>query len=123
MEYKRRIQLPEKPEKSFFLWGPRQTGKTTLLRSTYPEAFRVDLLKTDELVRYASQPVLFRQVVSALPRDRLVVVDEIQKAPVLLDEVHYLIEEEGRVFGLCGSSALSTPDRSPITTSRPMPPR
>jgi len=48
--YKRLIRLPAKPGKSFFLWGPRQTGKTTLLKSLYPDALRIDLLKTEELV-------------------------------------------------------------------------
>ncbi|MGD9976198.1 MAG: ATP-binding protein [Desulfatirhabdiaceae bacterium] len=90
---------------SFFLWGPRQTGKTTLLKHCYPDAFRIDLLKTDELMRYIRSPSRFREEVAALPHDRLVVVDEIQKAPVLLDEIHYMIQEWQRVFVLCGSSA------------------
>lgn len=103
--YKRFLCLPETPKKSFFLWGPRQTGKTTLLQSLYPDALRIDLLKTDELMRYAKKPSLIREEVAALPPDQLVVVDEIQKAPVLLDEIHYMIQEWQRVFGLCGSSA------------------
>ena len=103
--YKRTLQLPDKPSQSFFLWGPRKTGKTTLLKARYPDARRIDLLKTDELVRYARQPSLLREEVAALPADRLVVVDEIQKAPTLLDEIHYMIQEWQRVFGLCGSSA------------------
>jgi predicted AAA+ superfamily ATPase len=97
--------LPAKPAKSFFLWGPRQTGKTTLLKSLYPDALRIDLLKTDELVRYSRQPSLLRQEVAALSPERLIVVDEVQKAPVLLDEIHYMIQEWQRVFALCGSSA------------------
>ena len=103
--YKRLLQLPAEPEKSFFLWGPRRTGKTTLLKALYPEALRLDLLKTDELVRYNRQPSLLRQEVAALPPHHLIVVDEIQKAPALLDEIHYMIEEWRRVFVLCGSSA------------------
>ena len=46
--YKRNLRLPEKPKQSFFLWGTRQTGKTTLLKACYPDALRIDLLKTDE---------------------------------------------------------------------------
>lgn len=103
--YTRKRQLPAQPERSFFLWGPRQTGKTTLLKSVYPDALRIDLLKTDELMRYLQQPSLLREVAAAVPRERLIVIDEIQKAPVLLDEIHYLIQEYGQVFVLCGSSA------------------
>ncbi|MFH1847333.1 MAG: AAA family ATPase [Candidatus Omnitrophota bacterium] len=103
--YKRLLNLPKRPKQSFFLWGPRQTGKTTLLKKTYPTAYRIDLLKSDVLMRYLQRPADFREEVMALDSSRLVVVDEIQKAPVLLDEVHYLIQEENRVFALCGSSA------------------
>ncbi|MBM4256823.1 MAG: hypothetical protein FJ147_13125 [Deltaproteobacteria bacterium] len=50
------LPLPKALEQSFFLWGPRQTGKSSLLKETYPNAFRVDLLKTDEYLRYTQQP-------------------------------------------------------------------
>ena len=103
--YKRLLQLPVHPENSFFLWGPRQTGKTTLLKTTYPGAMRIDLLKTDELMRYTQEPSLLRQEVLALAPGRMVVIDEIQKVPALLDEIHYLIQEQDRIFALCGSSA------------------
>ena len=103
--YKRSLRLPKKPRQSFFLWGPRRTGKTTLLRMCYPDAFRIDLLKTDELVRYAKAPSLLREEAAALSNDRLIMVDEIQKAPGLLDEIHYMIQEWNRIFALCGSSA------------------
>ena len=102
--FTRRLTLATTPRESFFLWGPRQTGKTSLLRSTYPGARRVDLLETDTFSRYASQPHLLRQELEAEPH-RFVVIDEIQKVPALLDEVHWLIENRGLVFGLCGSSA------------------
>ncbi|MFC1582872.1 ATP-binding protein [Planctomycetota bacterium] len=103
--YERKLQLPDSPKQSFFLWGPRQTGKTTLLKRKYPGAYRIDLLKSDVLMRYLQQPFIFREEISALETGQLVIVDEIQKAPVLLDEVHYLIQEQNRIFGLCGSSA------------------
>lgn len=103
--YNRLLQLPTQPTKSFFLWGPRQTGKTTFLKAKYPDAIRIDLLKTDELMRYLRRPALLREEAGSQPARRLIVIDEIQKAPSLLDEVHFLIEEQKRVFGLCGSSA------------------
>ena len=103
--YTRALKLPKSPEQTFFLWGSRQTGKTTLLKNTYPQAFRIDLLKNEELIRYLQHPELFREQVMALPEKQLVVVDEIQKAPILLNEIHYLIQEQNRIFALCGSSA------------------
>ncbi len=102
---KRLLPLPVVPEQSFFLWGPRQTGKSSLLKETYPNAFRVDLLKTDEYLRYTQQPFLLREELRTFSPKRLVIIDEVQKVPMLLDEVHWLIENAGLVFGLCGSSA------------------
>ena len=103
--YQRLAPLPQVPQRSFFLWGPRQTGKTTLLKLLYPNAMRIDLLKTDELLRYLKNPSILREEVEALPSGQLVVIDEIQKAPMLLNEIHWLIEEKGRKFALSGSSA------------------
>lgn len=104
--YKRLLKLPIRPKQSFFLWGPRQTGKTTLLKETYPNALRIDLLKSDILMRYLQRPAFFREEIMALnPKQSIIIVDEIQKAPVLLDEIHYLIQEKKYIFGLCGSSA------------------
>jgi len=98
----RRIELPNQ---SFFLWGPRQSGKTTLLKHRYPEAHRIDLLRTEERMRYEREPHLLGELLRALPPDQRVVIDEIQKVPALLDEVHYAMQETGRIFTLCGSSA------------------
>jgi predicted AAA+ superfamily ATPase len=103
--FKRALPLPSRPTDSFFLWGPRQTGKSTLLRGLYPDAFWLDLLKTDDLVRYTQRPSLLREELEAEPTRRLVVVDEIQKVPGLLDEIHWLIENRSRVFAMSGSSA------------------
>ena len=94
--------LPAAPSHSFFLWGPRQTGKSTLLHTLYPDAYWLDLLKTDEFVRYSTAPSLLRQELETRPPGELVVVDEIQKVPGLLDEIHWLIENRGRVFAMSG---------------------
>ena len=105
--FERSLPLPDPGQESFFLWGPRQTGKSTLLKRRYPEARRIDLLKADEFRHYAVHPELLRQEIEAeAPRPgRQVVIDEIQKVPALLDEVHWLIENRGLRFALCGSSA------------------
>ncbi len=103
--FSRVLPLPKKPSQSLFLWGPRQTGKTTLLKNVYPKAFRVDLLQNDLMMRYLRAPSVFREEVMALPAGQVVVIDEVQKVPALLDEVHFMIQEKGRVFVLCGSSA------------------
>lgn len=98
--------MPKAPKGTFFLWGPRQTGKSTLLRMAYPDARRVDLLRTDELIRYVRRPALLREELEARPAPAgPTIIDEIQKVPALLDEVHWLIENRGLVFALCGSSA------------------
>jgi predicted AAA+ superfamily ATPase len=98
------LVLPKAPEESFFLWGPRQTGKSSLLRATYPTAVWYDLLRSDLFRAFTERPSRLREELTALGKPRLVVIDEVQKVPALLDEVHALIEE-GWVFALCGSSA------------------
>ena len=103
--FKRALNLPSPGTTTFFLWGPRQTGKTTLLRGKYPEALWVDLLKADEFRRYLQNPELLREALAARDPIRQVVIDEIQKVPRLLDEVHWLHENRGIRFALCGSSA------------------
>ena len=105
--FKRALTLPRPGTETFFLWGPRQTGKTTLLRGVYRDARWLDLLKADEFRRYVVRPELLRQELDAEPLGprAQVVIDEIQKVPALLDEVHWLIENRGIHFALCGSSA------------------
>jgi len=95
------------PARSFFLFGPRATGKTTWLRSVLPEARWYDLLLNDVFVRYLHDPARLRHEVEALPKGGWIVIDEIQKIPALLDEVHALIAMHGRShrFALSGSSA------------------
>jgi len=103
--FKRGLALPRAATETFFLWGPRQTGKTTLLRQAYPDAFWIDLLKADEFRRYMQNPETLREQIEATVSIRQVVVDEVQKVPRLLDEVHWLHENRGIRFALCGSSA------------------
>jgi predicted AAA+ superfamily ATPase len=101
-----RIVLPAR--RSAFLWGPRKTGKSTYLRSAFPESLTYDLLQTDLMLELARRPALLRERLLAAPPARLrspVILDEVQKAPQLLDEVHWLIENRGLRFVLCGSSA------------------
>lgn len=103
--FARSIRLPAPGRETFFLWGPRQTGKTTCLRFTYPTARWVDLLKADEYRRYLEHPEFLRQELAAGPLPAQVVIDEVQKVPALLDEVHWLHEHTPVRFALCGSSA------------------
>ncbi|MCK5735829.1 MAG: ATP-binding protein, partial [Spirochaetaceae bacterium] len=91
--------------KSVFLFGPRQTGKSFFLRKTYPDAVYYDLLKSDLLFRLTANPSLLREELTASNEKKLVIIDEIQKLPVLLNEVHYLIENHDIRFILTGSSA------------------
>ena len=103
--FTRGLQLPAPGRETFFLWGPRQTGKTTLLRHSYPDAAWIDLLKADEYRRYLERPELLREELQAPAPGGQVVIDEVQKVPALLDEVHWLHEHRRIRFALCGSSA------------------
>jgi len=101
-----KINLPQ--GQSAFLWGARKTGKSTFLHSEFKESIWYDLLKTDELMRLMIAPHLLREELLAVSSERLqhpVIIDEIQKIPALLDEVHWLIENKKIGFILCGSSA------------------
>ncbi|MBL8753913.1 MAG: ATP-binding protein [Planctomycetes bacterium] len=101
----RALVLPARPEESFFLWGPRQVGKSSLLAATWPDARTIDLLLTEEYLRYLQNPGRLRDELRDAEPGTLVVLDEVQKVPALLDEVHWLIEKRGVVFAMCGSSA------------------
>lgn len=90
-------------KKSHFLLGPRQTGKTSLIRHTLPEARYYDLLDTSLFLTLSRNPGRIAQELTKA--DRIVVIDEIQRLPVLLNEVHRLIEQQDLRFLLTGSSA------------------
>jgi predicted AAA+ superfamily ATPase len=94
------------PDGSFFLFGPRGTGKSTWLQATLPDALRVDLLDPESQRLYQARPERLRELVAGHPKARDIVIDEIQKVPSLLDVVHQLVEaDRGKRFILTGSSA------------------
>lgn len=104
METIRRLLKTEK--QSFFLLGPRGTGKSTFIRKVFPDALYVDLLLPDVFRNYTAYPERLREVVHANKGKKTVIVDEVQKVPQLLEVVHSLIEEkQGIQFILTGSSA------------------
>jgi len=89
---------------SFFLWGARQTGKSTLLKKMYPDSLWFDFLLSDVFERFHKNPSQLREIILAVKPEKPVVIDEIQKIPVVLDEIHWLIENAGTRFILSGSS-------------------
>jgi len=95
------------PDHTFFLFGPRGTGKTTWLKQVLPDALWFDLLRTQVVLELSRKPDSFRQQVEALPRGRWVVIDEVQRMPALLNEVQALIGDRGSAYryALSGSSA------------------
>ncbi|MBU0694146.1 MAG: AAA family ATPase [Candidatus Omnitrophica bacterium] len=105
MKIKQRLlQLKLPSNRSAFLWGPRKVGKTYWITHTIKNAIYIDLLKTDVFAEYASRPALLRERYQRYTGS-LIVIDEVQKIPQLLDEVHWLIENQGLSFLLTGSSA------------------
>lgn len=105
MEYKRLLKFDDAINDSVILFGARQVGKSTLVRELYPDAKIYDLLKSDEYERLLRKPALLREELLAISGNNVVIIDEIQKIPALLDEVHWLIENTAIKFILCGSSA------------------
>lgn len=107
MNYKRILQIKLPKGQSAFLWGARKTGKSTYLKANFPDSVCYDLLQSDLYLRFSKEPYLFRQEILALPKKSLqkpIIVDEVQKIPLLLDEIHWLIENYNAQFMLCGSS-------------------
>lgn len=98
-------RLLPSPDRSVLLFGPRGTGKSTWIRERFPHAASYDLLDTREALRLRKDPQALYREASILPADSWVVIDEVQKAPELLNEVHRLIESHNLRFVLSGSSA------------------
>jgi predicted AAA+ superfamily ATPase len=103
--FKRILQLPDLHKQTVFLWGPRKTGKSSWIRDNIKDAAYIDLLKSDVFAEYAARPSLLRERFKSATDRSPIVIDEIQKCPALLDEVHWLIENSSRHFLLTGSSA------------------
>jgi predicted AAA+ superfamily ATPase len=93
------------PEHSFFLFGARGTGKSTWLRARLPEARYLDLLDTSLQLELSARPERLEALLGSTGSGDWVILDEVQKIPLLLDEVHRLMETNGQRFALCGSSA------------------
>jgi len=93
------------PLDSFFLLGPRGTGKSTWLQECIPASLRIDLLESDRYLELSLKPSVLRDLCAPLKRGEWVVIDEIQKIPGLLDEVHLLYQRQGLRFAITGSSA------------------
>ncbi len=104
MYVERRLNLEEVlKEKSCFLFGPRQTGKTSLIRHALAKYRVYNLLDSETYLKLSRSPSRLRE--ECQPHDKVIIIDEVQKLPALLDEVHFLIEEKGIHFLLTGSSA------------------
>lgn len=99
------LDLRNEIDSSIFLFGGRQTGKSTILRQQFPQSIYIDLLDNSVKERFRRNPTLLYETLKGKPEGSLVIIDEIPEVPALLDEVHRLIVESGLVFILCGSSA------------------
>ena len=101
----KRIFTPS--DRSFFVLGPRGTGKSTWLKNRYKKAIFYDLLNPSLYLKLRRNPELFRQEISAIPEDSIVIIDEVQKLPILLDDVHHFLaqRDNNKQFILSGSSA------------------
>lgn len=98
-------QLKNELDGSIFLFGARQTGKSTILRQQFPKETYIDLLDTRLRQRFQRNPALLYDMLKDKPAGTLIIIDEIPEVPELLNEVHRLISEKSHTFILCGSSA------------------
>ena len=106
--YDRFIDINLPPGQAGFLWGPRQIGKSTFLQARFPDSLWLDMLDTELQLGLSRRPGTIREIIAAAPphqRRKPIIIDEVQKVPLLLDEVHWLIENRKLSFLLCGSSA------------------
>ncbi len=99
------LQLANELDGSIFLFGARQTGKTTILHKQFPNAIFIDLLDTSVKARLRRRPVQLYEMLCDKPEHTIVIIDEVPEVPELLNEVHRLIAERNILFILCGSSA------------------
>lgn len=106
--YKRQLKIQLPKGQSAFLWGARQTGKSTYLKSHFPNSLKYDFLQSDLYLAFMKEPHRLREELlekNIAGAEQPVILDEVQKIPLLLDEVHWLIENKKISFILCGSSA------------------
>lgn len=103
--YHRIFDIENRLDEAMFLFGGRQVGKSTLLKERFPNAIYIDLLNSELRNRFRQHPEEFRESLLRYQPETLVIVDEIQKVPDLLDEVHWLMVNKGLHFILSGSSA------------------
>jgi uncharacterized protein len=99
--------LPFPLGQTIILFGPRKTGKTTFLKQAFPNSMFIDLLQSEVLRKYSTQPERLRQellLLSEQKKKQPIIIDEVQLVPALLNEIHWLIENAGLYFILCGSS-------------------
>lgn len=99
------FKINKELDESIFLFGARQTGKSTVLRQQFPKSIFIDLLDTSVRQRLQRQPSLLYETLKDKPEGTLVIIDEIPEVPELLNEVHRLMTERNLLFILCGSSA------------------
>ena len=104
MNFKYIKRLFKEPNKSYFLFGPRGTGKSTMVANNHPDALLIDLRLADIRYRLMAKPDQLKELVRAQPNGQTIVIDEIQKIPELLPIVHMLIEEKKD-----GNSSLPDP--------------
>lgn len=102
--YSRKQTFVGAGKESIFFWGARQTGKSTLLKTLFPDSLWFDLLLSDVFERLQKNPSQLREIVLASSPQKPVIIDEIQRIPALLNEVHWLIENNKTQFILSGSS-------------------
>lgn len=108
ISFKRSLSIKLPQRQSAFLWGARKTGKTSFLRENFSNSLKYDLLRSDLYFDLLKAPHRFREDVifqNPTPQQQPIIIDEVQKVPALLDEIHWLIENKGYQFIMCGSSA------------------
>lgn len=105
--YQRHLRINLKKKQSAFLWGARKTGKSTYLKKLFPNSIRFDFLDTKLLVKYSKEPWKLREEILYFDEKKIkspFILDEVQKIPAIMDEIHWLIENTNYSFILCGSS-------------------